>query len=268
MLLAGFGVGVAVAVLAVAVLRFGGRKEEPTKAGPDDVLSWAGEQEEPPRELLSAWVEFLKDDLARAANALNNRLNVIARLAENLAEVRLTREEKADAQQILSEVQRAAKITQGLLRRVTGLAPGEVPAAYRELEVSPPARPVHILVVEDDAANRSVITKLFTKLGHRVTAVSDGYEAFHFLQGTRVDCIVCDLHMSSVGGRTLFEQVEELMPPLSRRFVFATGDFTRPSSREFLEQSGCPIVAKPYAVEELLGAVWSVLSKLPVEKDE
>ncbi len=113
MLLAGFGVGVAVAVLAVAVLRFGRRKEEPTKAGPDDVLSWAGEQEEPPRELLSAWVEFLKDDLARAANALNNRLNVIARLAENLAEVRLTREEKADAQQILSEVQRAAKITQG-----------------------------------------------------------------------------------------------------------------------------------------------------------
>lgn len=257
-------------MLLVVVVRGRSRKTRaPSHGLQDDSAAEAGprETEEPPRELLAAWVEFLKDDLAGAANALNNRLNVIGQLAADMATTSPAREHQAEAQQILTEVQRAAKITHGLLRRVTGLAPGEVPAAYGKLERSPPSRPAHLLIVEADAANRAVMTKLFMKLGHRVTAVSDGFEAFYLLQTTTVDCIVCELHLPSVGGRTLFEQVAELTPPLSRRFVFATGDFTRPSSRDFLEESGCPIVAKPYRVEELLGAVSSVLSSLPVTGD-
>ncbi len=217
-------------------------------------------KEEPPRELLAAWVEFLKDDLARAVNALNNRLNAIAALAEGVAGANLTDEQREQAQQIRTEVRRAAKITRGLLRRVTAMAPDTLPNWYGELEVSTSARAAHVLVVEDDASNRRVIDKLFTKLGHRVISVSNGFEAFELLERTAFDCIICDLRMPSLSGRTLFEQVEERLPHLTRRFVFVTGDYTRPSSREFLDRTGCPVVAKPYAVEELLAAAAEVLA--------
>lgn len=269
MLLVGVAIGFAVMLLVLVGRRWSRRTRAPSEALPDDIPAGGrrSETQEPTPELLAAWIQFLKEDLAGAANALNNRLNVIAHLADEVATTSPAREHQVGARQILTEVQRAAKITHGLLRRVTALAPSEVPASYLELERAPTVRPAHLLIVEADQANRTVMTKLFSKLGHRVTAVSDGFEAFDLVQRTRVDCIVCELHLPSVGGRTLFEQIAELIPPLSRRFVFATGDFTRPSSRDFLEHSGCPIVAKPYSVEELLAAVSRVLSSVPVAGD-
>ena len=222
--------------------------------------------EEPPRELLAAWIEFLKDDLARAVNALNNRLNVIAQLGDSFTGPGFTKQQNERATQIRREVRRAAKITRGLLRRVSAIAPDTLPDKVVRVQGSAATKSAHLLVVEDDAANRSVISKLFTKLGHRVTAVSDGFEAYALLQRNPVDCIICDLRMPSVSGRTLFEQIEELMPQLARRFVFVTGDFTRPSSREFLDRSGAPVVAKPYAVEELLAAVDAVLARTSVAR--
>jgi CheY-like chemotaxis protein len=212
-----------------------------------------------PRELLAAWVEFLKDDLGRAVNALHNRLNAIAANAGDLAAAGLSDAQRGNLEQIEREVRRAAKITRGLLRRVSAMAPRSVPAAYGRLEAPLRATPAHLLVVEDDPANREVISKLFTGLGHRVTTASDGYEAYALLERSPVDCIICDVRMPGVSGRTLFEQVEELMPNLSRRFVFVTGDYGRRSTREFLERSGCPVVPKPYVVEELLAGVEYVL---------
>ncbi len=224
--------------------------------------------EEPPRELLAAWIEFLKDDLARAVNALNNRLNVIAQLGDSFTGPGFTKQQNERATQIRREVRRAAKITRGLLRRVSALAPDTLPDVLVGAEDAARTASAHLLVVEDDAANRTVISKLFTKLGHRVTAVSDGFEAYALLQRDPVDCIICDFRMPSVSGRTLFEQVEELMPQLVRRFVFVTGDFTRPSSRKFLDRLGAPVVAKPYAAEELVAAVDAVLSRTSVARSQ
>ncbi len=174
--------------------------------------------------------------------------------------------DKDDLAQIEMEVDRASKITGGLLHRVTTGARDMPPPVWNVLR-DRPVRMGHILVLEDDDANRGVITRMFRRLGHKVTAVSNGIEAFEMLEEGSVDCVICDLQMPYLGGKGLFEQVERWLPHYASRFVFVTGDYTRPVSREFLLVAGQPVIGKPYEIETMLAAVATVLTSVGVLAD-
>jgi len=213
---------------------------------------------EPPIELLVAWVQLLKSDIMYAVNALNNRLNVIKHTVSEADSRNLGPDTKQALSRIKSESDRAAKITAGLLHRVHVLAPDTAPPILFEYDGSK-LPPGHILLVESDDANRTVISEVFRRLGQEVTAVSNGYEAFSAMGRFEPDCIVCGVRMQYLDGRTLFEQVEQEKPHLASRFVFVTGDYTNPATIEFLENTGQPYVGKPYEMETLLGAVLAIL---------
>ncbi len=217
------------------------------------------ESGEAPRELLAAWVVFIKNDLTEAVSALHNRLNVI-RIAATTEDGVLSPEQRENLERIRSEVARAAKITSGLMRRINAGAPDSIPSSYEEYGGSAIGS-ARILLVEGDEANRMVMTKLFQRLGHEVTAVTNGLDAFEIIRHQQLDCIIADLRLPYVGGRTLFEQVEERLPHMASRFVFVTGDYTDPDARAFLDGTGQPVIGKPYEVEALLGAVAHVASK-------
>ena len=95
-----------------------------------------------------------------------------------------------------------------------------------------------------------------------MTAVANGHEAWDFLTREPVDCVLTDVRMAAMGGRTLYEQVEEKMPHVARRFVFVTGDYARPESYQFLVESRQPVVGKPYEVETLVAAIATVLQQV------
>ncbi len=223
----------------------------------DDVGPAQPEGEKAPRELLAAWVAFLKSDLTEAVNALHNRLGVIA-LAATSDDPRLTTAQKENLERIKSEVARAAKITSGLLRRVNADAPDSMPKIQEEYDVSKLGF-ARILLVESDDSHRVVLTKLFERLGHRVSAVSYGLEAYEIIRVGDLDCIIADLRLPYAGGRTLFEQIEQSMPQMASRFVFVTGDYTNPQARSFLDGTGQPVIGKPYELVELLGAMAQVM---------
>jgi len=218
-----------------------------------------------PGALMAAWVQFLRTEVEDAANALNNRLAAIGGIVANVERGQLERTVVGHLEQVDIEIKRANAITAGLLRRVSSFAPDTIPTTYRFLRDAP-VRPANILVVEDDASNREVITRMLENLGHRVTAVRDGIEAWHVLEEADMDCVICDIRMPGLGGRALFEQVEEQQPQLASRFVFVTGDYTRPGTREFLERSGCSVVPKPFEVDTLLGAIAETLERVGVIK--
>lgn len=211
-----------------------------------------------PRELLVAWVQFLRADIMEAVNTLHNRLNVINNSAAVVTSGDLTPEQKQALDRIQSESARAAKITAGLLHRVHSLTPDTVPPVLFEYDGSkiPTSR---ILLVENDEANRTVIGQLLERLGQKVTTVTNGFEAFSELERDGADCIICDVKLPYLDGRTLFEQVEGKKPHLASKFVFVTGDFANPETLDFLRNTGQPYVAKPYELESLLGAVVAIL---------
>ncbi|HYT83818.1 MAG TPA: hybrid sensor histidine kinase/response regulator, partial [Gemmatimonadales bacterium] len=82
---------------------------------------------------------------------------------------------------------------------------------------STPALPkLRILVVDDDAVNRQAMRLLLEREGHEVVAVENGLEAIERLgpASDRFDAVVTDLQMPRLGGRALYEQLQEQRPQL------------------------------------------------------
>ena len=201
-----------------------------------------------------------RGQVADASNALNNRLAAVRSLVKQIDRSRMNRSQVSDLDQIDTEIQQANAIMAGLLHGVSGFAPDTVPPASDQLHDGT-ERPADILVVEDDVSNREVITRLFQRLGHRVTPARDGIEAFEALDLTAFDCVICDVRMPGLGGRGLYRQAEERYPQLASRFVFVTGDYGRPDTYEFVASTGCLVVPKPYEIDELIGAVAMTLQR-------
>jgi CheY-like chemotaxis protein len=160
-----------------------------------------------------------------------------------------------------TEVGWATNITGALVHRVSSKSP-EIPPPQWNILQDALGEPAKVLIVEPDESNRSAIVNLLRGVGHEVTAVSNGHEAWDFLTRDQVDCVLSDVRMAAMAGRTLYEQVEEKMPHVARRFVFVTGDYARPESYQFLVESRQPVVGKPYEVETLIAAIATVLQQV------
>jgi CheY-like chemotaxis protein len=260
----------AAVVLAAAALVLAHRRQRPRPSKDESAAVEPEVHEEPAEpaepaepEVVDAWIQFLKDHVTQAANGLNNRLSAIAGVAQSARDSDLTKSQQDDLGRIQEEVRSATGITGSLLNRVTSEAPETAPPAWNLLRAGP-VRSGRILVVEDDDSNRNVMSRLFRKLGHDVTTAANGYEAHDTLQREKFDCIICDLRMPTLGGNTLYAQIENTDPEAASRFVFVTGDYTRPESYEFLQRSGRPVIGKPYEIDELLAAVATVFSEVGV----
>ena len=224
------------------------------------------EELRPTAELVGAWVHFVRSHVQESAAGLNNRLNAITLSAESLRRTRLADEQREHVERIVREVQRATNITSALAHRVSSDAPETPPPAWHVL-MDAASRPARVLLVEADESNRLVVARLLRSLGHRVTAVVNGREAWETLNGEAFDCVLCDPRMPSLGGRALYEQVEERLPHVARRFVFVTGDYTAPSMHDFLQRTGRPVVGKPYELETLLQAIATILAEVGVVEE-
>jgi len=70
---------------------------------------------------------------------------------------------------------------------------------------------------------------------------------------------VCDLKMPRMDGRTFYKRLAASRPRLTNRVVFVTGDVAGTDAEQFLEQSGCPWLAKPFRLADLLRTVREVI---------
>ena len=69
-----------------------------------------------------------------------------------------------------------------------------------------------ILVVDDEAAHRDSLRRIFERAGHEVTVAKDGDEALVLLGRVPVDIILTDLVMPRVDGRTVLSTALKLRP--------------------------------------------------------
>jgi PAS domain S-box-containing protein len=132
-----------------------------------------------------------------------------------------------------------------------------------EVLAPPPAGPVrqgseHVLFVEDDEDQLTVIPRVLRLMGYRVTAKSGAAEALDYLAQAPgvVDIVVTDFDMPGLSGVELADRLRSLTPKLP--VILVSG---RRGSLTAAEHAGNikTVLLKPYNGEELARAMCQVL---------
>ena len=117
-----------------------------------------------------------------------------------------------------------------------------------------------MLVVEDEPTVARFISDVLEDEGLHVEALLDGREALERAAEEDYDLVICDMKMPELDGEHFYKSLAASGNPLSRRFLFVTGDVVAAHTHDFLERNQLPHVAKPFRVEELTEKVRRVLS--------
>ncbi len=107
------------------------------------------------------------------------------------------------------------------------------------------------LVVDDNSCLRTLFQMFLQNLGFVTDEAADGDVAFQKIQQEEYDCIMCDMEMPQVSGQEFYSLVESYFPEKLQRIFFATGSSLDGEHREFFDSIACPVLQKPFTIEEL-----------------
>ncbi|MFQ5704384.1 MAG: ATP-binding protein [Gemmatimonadales bacterium] len=128
------------------------------------------------------------------------------------------------------------------------------PAGERpDASLWPAGRRVRVLIVDDERGIRHSVGRLLTRRGLEVETVDNVPAALEKIDsGPLFDAIFCDFHLAGATGISLYNELCKRDPLLAKRFVLMTGDILGADASRFLEETGCPYLAKPFEANELV----------------
>ena len=107
-----------------------------------------------------------------------------------------------------------------------------------------------ILVVDDEAPIRRLLTRLLERRGFEVHEAETGEQALNHASVRRYGLVICDVRMPGIGGLELYRQLVAKDPDLGRRFVFITGD-TGSLGSSNVDTTDASVLAKPFTAADL-----------------
>lgn len=119
---------------------------------------------------------------------------------------------------------------------------------------------LRILVVEDDPRMATLISDLLSGDGYAVDAVLDGAEALSQVGARTYALIISDIRMPRMDGLDLYRAIELVAPHLCQRIIFITGYPLSCDSQVFEDETGVPILRKPFRIHDLRRLVQLMLT--------
>jgi DNA-binding response OmpR family regulator len=109
-----------------------------------------------------------------------------------------------------------------------------------------------ILLIEDDIPLGQTIYDLLIANYYKVKWCKNGLEAFHFLEKTLPDIIICDLMMPIMSGEELFMKIRKIKKFDELPFIVITADVSFSMKMRQLENGVNDFISKPFKIQELL----------------
>jgi len=117
-----------------------------------------------------------------------------------------------------------------------------------------------ILVVDDEAPVREVLTEYFSTEGYAVEAAGSGVEALTAVRGGRADLVLLDVRMPGLDGVQVLRRIRELDGRVPVIMVTANEDVGL--AKETLKLGAFDYVAKPFDFDYLDRAVAAGLARV------
>jgi DNA-binding response OmpR family regulator len=121
-----------------------------------------------------------------------------------------------------------------------------------------------VLVVEDEPAIARVCERTLTAEGFEVDIAVNGKLAYSWLDKDMYDLCLVDIRTPEMNGMELYRRLKEDCSEMTNRVIFTTGDVINGNVKVFLEETGRPLLAKPFTPEELrsvVRAAWALSSQ-------
>ena len=116
-----------------------------------------------------------------------------------------------------------------------------------------------ILVVDDEAPVRDVLTEYFTTEGYAVEGAGSGAEALTVVRGGRADLVLLDVRMPGLDGVQVLRKIREINGDVPVIMVTANEDVSL--AKETLKLGAFDYVAKPFDFDYLDRAVAAGLAR-------
>jgi PAS domain S-box-containing protein len=118
-----------------------------------------------------------------------------------------------------------------------------------------------VLVVDDQAEAREVVSRDLLAYGYRVVQAENGVAALmqYERERERIDLVLTDLVMPEVGGRELAEQLKERRPDL--KVLFMSGYARATMSQRGFAVDDSEFIQKPFTPEQLAAKIRATLDR-------
>lgn len=121
-----------------------------------------------------------------------------------------------------------------------------------------------ILLVEDDDAVRSVISKTLCNKGYKVLEAVNGAEALKLIRrhdGEKIDLLITDIVMPQMNGKDLAAQLKTALPDIKILFISGYSDMV--VTRRPLFETNANFIQKPFSLSVLAHKVREILDTAP-----
>ncbi|MEX0964477.1 MAG: ATP-binding protein [Pseudohongiellaceae bacterium] len=123
---------------------------------------------------------------------------------------------------------------------------------------------LNIIVADDNAVNRMVLSRLLEADGHKVVTMSNGSEVLDYLPNHRVNLILMDLQMPVMDGVTAVRKIRSMDGSRSTIPVIAvTANVIHEDPADLIRSGMTGFLSKPFRQEELREALQKAMSPNP-----
>ncbi len=147
----------------------------------------------------------------------------------------------------------------GVGTTITVILPADVTAQALPETSYPEGRGERVLVIEDEDAMRSAVSRMLATLGYEPILARNGAEGIELLKTQKPDVVLLDMVLPDIPGEEVFDRIAELAPGCP---VIVMSGYTYIEPVEHVvERGAADLLQKPFTLARLANSIQSALRR-------